>query len=124
MVTMQHRVLDKPLMAFSVPEEIAKIKQGEQWKHARRGAVTLSKNADLRMVLVVLSQGMEIHEHHAEGPITVYVVEGSIKFHAADEELTLPAGSLLSLGGGIPHDVHALDECAFIITVIQPHGAA
>ncbi len=124
MTTMQHRVLDRPLMTFSVPEEIAKIKQGEQWKHARRGAVTLSKNADLRMVLVVLSEGMEIHEHHAEGPITVYVVEGSLKFHAAGEEHLLSAGSLLSLGGGIPHDVRALGECAFVITVVQPHDAA
>ena len=124
MTTIQHRALDKPLMSFSVPEEIAKIKEGDQWKHTRRGAVTLSKNADVRTVLVALSEGMEIHEHHAEGPITVYVVEGAINFSASGEQRRLAAGSLLALGGGIPHDVHALEECAFIITVVQPREAA
>lgn len=121
MTTVQHRVPDRPLSVFSVPEEIAKIKQGDQWKRTRRGAITLAKNDDLRTVLVLLSEGMELHEHHAEGAIAVYVVEGSINFRAGDEKCRLTAGSLLALGSGIPHGVYAFEECAFIITVVQPH---
>jgi quercetin dioxygenase-like cupin family protein len=123
MSTELHRILDRPLMTFSVPDEISRLKQGEQWTRTRRAALTLAKNADLRLVLVLLSEGMDIHEHQAEGPITVSVAMGALKFSAAGEEHTLDAGALLSLGGGIPHSVHALEECAFIVTVIQPPRA-
>lgn len=115
-----HRVLDKSLMTFNLPEEISKLKQGEQWKGTHRGAITLAKNDDLRLVLVVLSQGMRLHEHHAEGPITVSVIEGSIIFRAAGDEHRLSSGGLLMLKGAIAHDVRALEESAFVITVVQP----
>lgn len=110
-------------MTFNIPGEIGKLKQGEQWKTTHRGAVTLAKNPHVRIVLVVLSKGVRIHEHHAEGPITVSVVEGSILFCATEEEHRLSSGGLLTLAGGIPHEVEAVEESAFVITVIQPPAA-
>ncbi len=118
-----HRVLDLPLMTFDIPAEIAAMRASEQWKSSRRGAKTLAKNADVRMVLVGLSKGLAIHEHRAEGPITVSVAEGTIRFKAAGEERTLERGTILALGQGITHELEALEDSAFVVTVIQPHPA-
>lgn len=123
MATTTRRTLDKSLMTFDIPAEIEKLKQGAQWKTSHRGAVTLAKNPHLRIVLVVLSKGVRIHEHHAEGPITVSVVEGSILFRATEHENSLSSGGLLTLAGGIPHEVEAVEESAFVITVVQPPAA-
>jgi quercetin dioxygenase-like cupin family protein len=118
-----HRVLDKPLMSFNIPHELREMRASEQWKTSHRGAKTLAKNEDVRVVLVALSKGMTVHEHQAEGAITVSVAEGSIRFIARGEERSLEQGALITLGAGIPHQVDALEDSAFVVTVIQPHHA-
>lgn len=115
-----HRTLDLPLMSFSIPGEIAAMKNGEQWTATRRGAKTLVKNDALRIVLVVLSAGMTIHEHHAEGPISVSVAEGAIRFEAEGRAQVLRSGDLLTLAAARPHEVEALEDSAFVLTVVQP----
>jgi quercetin dioxygenase-like cupin family protein len=119
-----HRNLDLPLMSFSIPDEIAAMKSSEQWSATRRGAKTLLKNNDLRIVLVVLSAGMAIHEHHAEGAISVSVAQGAIRFKAEGKEQVLRDGGLLALAPEVPHEVEALEDCAFVLTVAQPKPAA
>ena len=121
MATTAHRVMNQPRMTFSVPDELWEMKAGEQWKSTHRGAKTLVKNDALRIVLVALSRGMRVEEHKAEGAITVSVAEGSVRFTANGEDIVLATGALLTLAGGIPHAVEALEESAFVVTVAQPH---
>jgi quercetin dioxygenase-like cupin family protein len=121
MATTEHRVMNQPRMAFNIPNELREMKAGEQWRASQRGAKTLAKNDVLRIVLVALSKGMRLNEHKAEGAITVSVAEGTIRFTANGEDSSLEAGALLTLGGGIPHAVEALEESAFVVTVVQPH---
>lgn len=121
MATTVHRVMNQPKMTFSVPDELWEMKAGEQWKASRRGAKTLVKSDALRIVLVALSKGMRVEEHKAEGALTVLVAEGSVRFTANGEDSVLTTGGLLTLGGGIPHAIEALEESAFVVTVAQPH---
>lgn len=120
MAEAEHRVLDAPMMSFALDEEIAKLKQGHQWKIESRAAVTLVKNDALTIVLVVLHKGATLKEHHEKGPVTVTVLEGSIRFRASSDERMLARGALLTLTNPLPHDVEALEESAFVLTVIQP----
>lgn len=113
--------MNEAKMAFDIPAELREMKAGEQWRTSRRGAKTLVKNDQLRIVLVALSSAMRLDEHKAEGAITVSVVQGKIRFTANGQNCDLAAGSLLALAGGIPHAVEALEESAFIVTVAQPH---
>jgi quercetin dioxygenase-like cupin family protein len=113
------RQLDLSMMSFNIPEEIAAIRRHEQWSTNRRSAKTLVKNEDLRIVLVLVSSGMTIHEHQAEGPITVSVAQGSILFKAEGKERVLRSGDLLTLESGIPHQVEALEDSAFVLTVVR-----
>jgi len=121
MATTEHRVMNQPKMIFDIPNELREMKAGEQWKTSHRGAKTLLKNDAMRIALVALSKGMRVDEHKAEGAITVSVAEGSVRFTANGEDTVLAAGALLTLAGGIPHAVEALEESAFVVTIAQPH---
>jgi quercetin dioxygenase-like cupin family protein len=114
---MEDRVLDQPMMSFAIPDEIERIRTGPQWSASRKGSITLAKTDAIRVVLMVLSKGMVLREHEAEGSITVSVAQGSIRFDARGERLTLSSGGLLTLGGGIRHEVEALEDSAFVITI-------
>jgi quercetin dioxygenase-like cupin family protein len=115
------RALDAPMMSFDIPGEIAKLKAGDQWKAGTRTAVTLVKNDAVRIVLVAVRKGGIVHEHQAEGPITVALAEGAIRFRARGEERRLTCGALLTLGAGIAHEVGADEDSAFVVTVVKPH---
>jgi quercetin dioxygenase-like cupin family protein len=114
------RALDAPLMSFDIEDEIAKIKAGSQWKTGTRTAVTLVKNAALTIVLVAVHKGGTVHEHRAEGPITVAIADGAVRFRASGHEHRLQRGALLALGADIPHEVEADEDSAFVVTVVQP----
>ena len=84
---------------------------------AGRSARTLVKDGPLRVTLVALSRGGELREHQADGPITVHVLSGQIRFRAGDDEWTLEGGDLLSLGAGVPHAVESASGGEFLVTV-------
>jgi quercetin dioxygenase-like cupin family protein len=117
---MGDRNLDQPMMSFSIPDEVARIRSGPQWNASRKGSVTLAKNDQLRVVLMVLSKGNALPEHAAEGDITIAVIEGSIRFDVSGDHRILSVGGLLTLRGGVHHAVEALEDCAFIITMVHP----
>jgi quercetin dioxygenase-like cupin family protein len=120
MADAEHRALDLPLVSFATEQEVAKLKASDQWRRESRAALTLVKTPAVTIVLVALHAGAVLKEHHAEGPITVAVLEGAIRFKASGEERVLRSGGLLALGHAIPHEVEALEETAFVLTVNQP----
>lgn len=118
------RELDRTLMTFDTGAEIAKLKAGAQWQSGSRAAIVLVKNDSIRIVLVALHKGGVLHEHRAEGPITLAVLEGTLRFSVGADSHTLGRGAILTLGDGISHEVEALEDGAFALTVIQPNRPA
>lgn len=82
-----------------------------------RTARTLVKDGPLRVTLIALSAGDGLADHHADGPITVHVLSGALRFHISAEEWELAEGDLLSVGAGIPHSVTTDTSCVFLLTV-------
>lgn len=120
MADSEHRTLDLPLMSFATEQEITKLKSSDQWRRESRAALTLVKTPAVTIVLIALHAGAVLKEHHAEGPITVAVLEGAIRFKARGEERVLRCGGLLALADAIEHEVEAIEESAFVLTVNQP----
>lgn len=87
-----------------------------------RSARTLIKDGPLRVTLVALGAGGSLAEHHADGPITVHVLSGSLQFRIGEQEHTLETGDLLSLGGGVSHAVDSADGAVFLLTVASVQG--
>ena len=108
--------LDQPMMSFSLPEEISKVLADKRTTNVKHAAV-LAKNEHVRIVLAVLSRGEMLHEHQTDGQIVISVVSGAIRFNTPGNHVDLTAGGFLTLHPGIRHSVHALEDCAFVITV-------
>ncbi len=116
--------LAKPLLHFNMPREIRSLRDEEWWlRRSGRNSRTLVKYPDFRIVLVEMRAGAVMSEHRAEGRISIHCLAGKIRVKAAGEAVDLPAGQLLALDCGIPHDVEAVKDCAFLLTISWPKGA-
>jgi len=62
--------------------------------------------------------------HRAEGPISIHALQGKIRVHLPDDRTEeLKEGDLLTLDRGLEHDVEALEESAFLLTIAWPEAA-
>jgi quercetin dioxygenase-like cupin family protein len=116
--------LDRPLsgdvLRFDLNRERAAAADPAILDRSGRTARTLVKQGGLRVTVVTLAAGGEIPEHQADGPISVLVLEGSIRFWVRDEEYLLESGSLLTLSQGISHRASSERGGSFLLTVCLP----
>ncbi len=75
---------------------------------------------DLRVVRMALQAGMRVEEHQAEGRISVQTITGHSRMRTSGRTFGLPARSLLTLDRATVHDVEALEESAFMLTIAWP----
>ena len=78
------------------------------------------KYDDLRVVLTAVKEKVRISEHKTEGRISVQMISGHVRMSASGRTFDLRAGSLLALDRGILHDVEALEDSAFLLTIAWP----
>jgi len=112
-----------PMLSFCLPEEIRALAKEEPTQHPGRNAKTLVKYPDLRIVLIVLKKGVRMTQHSAAGPISIQTIAGRIKLSLPEQDVELPAGHLLALERALPHDVEALRDSAFLLSISWPEGA-
>jgi len=117
--SLKDRLLKAPLMSFSIDKEIEKLKKESGWLNGDRNAVTLQKDSNLRVVLITLHKGDTLHEHKVEGPITLFVLSGKMNFITGEEKVIMRINELIVLEKATPHDVEALEDTTFILTIIQ-----
>jgi quercetin dioxygenase-like cupin family protein len=68
-----------------------------------------------------MKAGTHMNDHKADARISIQAVHGKILLHVPDQKpLELSAGQLLTLDCGMHHDVEALEESAFLLTVAWP----
>lgn len=85
-----------------------------------RTARTLVKDGPLRVTLIALMPGHGLPDHRAEGPITVQVLSGQMRFRIGEEEWELAERDLISLEEGIHHSVASDEGCVFLLTLARP----
>ncbi len=87
--------------------------------YARDGhtARTLVREADLRIVLLVMRAGSQIAEHHADETASIHALAGQVRLHLPDHVVELAAGQLLVLEPGLRHDVEAVGDSACLLTL-------
>jgi len=118
--------LAEPVLRFDLRKEIQELRQEDSWaRETGRSSKTLAKYPDFRIVLVLMKAATHMEEHRAEARISIQVFVGKIRLHLPKQEpLELSAGQLLALDCGMQHDVEALEESAFVLTVSWPKGTA
>ena len=116
--------LAKPQLHFNMLEEIRQLRQQESWRRGTgRSSKTLVKYPDFRLVLVAMKSNTIMKEHRAEGRISIHTLIGRLRVRMGKEVVDVPAGQLLALDCGIPHDVEATKESAFLLTISWPKVA-
>lgn len=108
-----------PYLEFDIANELEQLHREPGWQSGQN-AKTLVKYDDLRVVLMALKAHARIPEHHTDGRISIHVVAGHIQVRAEGRTFDLPVGSLLTLDQGLPHDVDALVDSAFLLTIAWP----
>jgi quercetin dioxygenase-like cupin family protein len=111
--------LGNPMLAFDLNAEIERLRKEDAWQGGRNSK-TLVKHPDFRIVLTVLKREAGLHTHQAAGRISVQTLAGYIRMHVEGKVFDLPAGHLLALERALPHDVEALQDSAFLLTICWP----
>lgn len=107
------------LARFDLMQEIADSESKKPWP-AGHNAKTLFKKQDFRSVLITMEPKSKMKEHHADGTISVQVLKGEIRFTTQGKTHQLSQGSLLTLGASIPHEIEAVKDSAFLLTISWP----
>ena len=108
-----------PFLDFDLTRELAQLHAEPDWSSGQN-AKTLVKYNNLRVVLMALQASARLTEHQTKGRILIQIIAGHILAHAEGRTFDLPAGSLLALDQGLPHDVEALEDSAFLLTIAWP----
>ena len=110
----------------SIQDELEKLKNADSWqRETGRSSETIVKYPEFRIVLIRMKPGSYMSHHRAEGPISVHAVLGKIKVHLPDDRTEeLVPGDLLAIERGLEHDVEALEESAFLLTIAWAEATA
>ena len=102
---------------FDLAHEIEVLKRGEQYETTGQAARTLFKRAEFRVVLIVLRHNAAMKEHQTNQPVSLQTLSGSIRVALPERAIEQPAGGLILIESGVAHDVIALEDSAFLLTM-------
>jgi quercetin dioxygenase-like cupin family protein len=108
-----------PFMEFDLTAEVHRLQAETTWSTGQN-ARTLVKYDDFRVVLTALKARERMPEHKTEGRISIHVLSGHIQVKASGRTFSLRGGGLLALDRDLLHDVEALEDSAFVISIAWP----
>jgi quercetin dioxygenase-like cupin family protein len=114
--------IHSPVVSIDLRVEIERLHK-ENTGPSGRTSKTLIMYPDFRVVLMVMKSNAKFAEHNSTGRISVEVLSGHIQSHILGRLVDLPAGHMLALDRGVLHDVEALEESAFLLTIALPADA-
>jgi quercetin dioxygenase-like cupin family protein len=110
-------------LEFDLTAEVNRLRCETTW-NTGRNARTLVKYADFRVVLTALQANRRIPELKTDWRISVHMLSGHIRLNASGRTFDLRPGSLVALDQGSSHDIEALEESAFLLTIAWPGRTA
>ena len=112
-----------PVLAFDLLAEIDQLHQETGWIGGERDGKTLVKEPDFRIVLTAMKSGTRMAQHEAAARVSIQVLIGKLVVSIYDQTTELTEGNLLVLDRDISHDVVALVDSAFLLTLAWPERA-
>ena len=102
---------------FELLQEIQDLRNGQQYLATGHAARTLVKRPELRVVLIVLQRHAELKAHRTNQPVSIQTLVGRIRVALPGRSLEQFAGGLLVLEPGETHDVGAVTDSAFLLSM-------
>ncbi len=79
--------------------------------------VTIFHQTPVTHVLFSFDRGGSLSKHTTNGLVTIHSLEGRLRVQADNQDFDLPAGQMVILKPGVPHDVRAEEASAMLLTV-------
>jgi len=112
------RPLSGPALSFDLPFETALLREEPEWAARGHNARTLAKYPDTRIVLAVMKRGVRIYTHETDERMTIHLLGGRIRVWLPyGESIEVGAGNLATLDRAVAHEIEAVEEAAFLLTV-------
>src|ERR1051325_419474 len=111
-----------PLLTFDLAAEAGQLRAELTYQEGDRNANTLLKEQNARVVLTALRRGARLQEHQTAGWVVLQTITGRIRLRALGQSVELPAGHLLTLEPNAAHEVEALEESVFLLTLAWSSG--
>ena len=111
------RALHGTVLRFDLAVEAEALKREDAWRVNGHNARTLIKYEDFRVVLIALKTGAHVAEHQTDQQATVHALSGRLRLHLPKETIDLAAGDLLALDRAVAHDVEALEDSFFLLSI-------
>lgn len=89
--------------------------------HEKRPVIQVLLNSDSgKEIRIVFKKGQVMERHQTPFPIVVEIFEGAINFGVEEEDkILLKKGNLISLDGGIPHDLEAAEDSIVRLSLVK-----
>ncbi len=131
MPTLQSMAQANPPVPVLMPErateielsaEIEELRDHAEWKEgvARK---TLLQHPGFQITLRMMRAQACIPKHSNPGRVSVQPLFGKLRMRANGQNFDLTPGKLLVLDQSVQHDVEALEDSAFLLTVSEPVDA-
>jgi quercetin dioxygenase-like cupin family protein len=104
-------------LTFDLAAEAEGLEAEPTWRSHGHNAKTLVKHPDFRVVLIALKAGARMQEHKADQCVTIHTLGGRLRLHLPTKILDLPTGALLALEQTVLHDVEALEDSVFLLSL-------
>jgi quercetin dioxygenase-like cupin family protein len=105
-----------PFGVFSLENARRHVTGEPQWQINDRASVSIVKNDDLSVTLLMLKPGAHLKEHSVRKAASVHVLSGRIRFTSGSTARELGAGMLAMIEGAVPHAVEVLEESTLLVT--------
>jgi quercetin dioxygenase-like cupin family protein len=108
-----------PAVTFTISDEMDMLTREPEWLSGDRNAVTVLKTPNLSVVLTVIKKGAKLCGHEVDGPITIQVLSGAVRFGLAADSKTLRDGTVIALDKAVPHEIEALENSGLMLTIVR-----
>jgi quercetin dioxygenase-like cupin family protein len=95
------------------------LRTEDAYDRDRHTARTLVREPAMRVVLVVMKAGATIAQHRSHDTALIHALAGHLRLCLPDRTVDLPAGQLLVIPPDLAHDVEAVVESRFLITLAR-----
>ncbi len=115
------RPLEGPCLTFDLPHELARLQTEDTYARTGHNARTLAKYPDTRVVLTALKAASRVRTHETDERIAIQVMVGRVRLwlpFGTKEEIG--EGGFAVLDRGIAHELEAVEDSAFLLTVTWP----
>lgn len=97
--------------------KIASIYEELMYKSNKPAISVLFESSFTKEIRIVFKKNQIMKEHETAFPIVVEIVEGIIDFGVKGEVYCLKKGNIISLEGGVPHNLKALEDSIIRLTL-------